>query len=65
MDKRTYELIRDLTELAINGKDAMAADADGPEDRRLVAEAECTIIRGQYIVNEYEEAHRHGDLPDA
>ena len=62
MTKDLYETIVKLTELAVTGKEKMEAEADGPEDRKAVAEAEATIIMGQFYVNEYEERHRHGQL---
>lgn len=62
MDRKLYETIIALTELAVDGKDARERDADGPEDRRAIAEAEGTIIMGQHYVREYEEQYRNGDL---
>ena len=62
MDKSVYELLVKLTELAVTGKEKMAEEAQGAEDRREVAEAEATIIIAQYYVNEYDELYRGGHL---
>ena len=58
-----YETIRDLTELAVDGIEARAKDADGIEDKLNVAAGQYAIERGQVFVDQYSDAYAGGDLP--
>lgn len=62
MPKELYELIVSLTELAVYGLESMQDDAVDFQDRKRVAEAEGVVTKAQFLVNEYDERHRFGDL---
>ena len=62
MNRKLYELIERLTDLAADGVKVLEADADGPDDRLAVAEAQATIVIAQHYVDEYREQYESGDL---
>lgn len=62
MDRKLYETLVTITELAVDGVEAIKRDATCPEDRLREAEGQAAIVMAQYYVNEYAEQYRNGDL---
>lgn len=57
-----YEVLSDLVDVACDGVDARARDADGLADRINVQNGQHALERGRIILDQYSDAYRGGDL---